>query len=147
MQRRQFWSGLVTSILLAIAATGAAQAQAGNYPAKPVTIISDAAAGASPVASPKRLPDFPDVPTVAETLPGFNASGWQVMVAPVGTPAPIIEKISADLTKVITDPEFRKKTAPLGAYPRAMTPAQTAAFVAQEQETWLPIVQRISKKQ
>ncbi len=99
------------------------------------------------VASPKRLPDFPDVPTVAETFPGFIASGWQVMLAPVGTPKQLIDKISADLRKVVTDPEFAKKAAPLGAYPRAMTPEETAAFVAEQQQTWLPIVQRITQKQ
>jgi tripartite-type tricarboxylate transporter receptor subunit TctC len=99
------------------------------------------------VASPKRLPDFPDVPTVGETLPGFIASGWQAVVAPLGTPKPIIDKISADLTKIVTDPEFAKKFAPLGGYPRAMTPAETEAFVAQQQETWLPIVEKITQNQ
>ena len=99
------------------------------------------------VASPKRLPDFPDVPTVGETLPGFIASGWQAVVAPLGTPKPIIDKISADLTKIVTDPEFAKKYAPLGGYPRAMTPSETEAFVAQQQETWLPIVEKITQKQ
>ncbi len=99
------------------------------------------------VASPQRLPDFPDVPTVAETFPGFIASGWQVMLAPVGTPAPLIDKISADLRRVVTDPEFAKKAAPLGAYPRAMNPQETEAFVSQQQETWLPIVQKITQKQ
>jgi tripartite-type tricarboxylate transporter receptor subunit TctC len=99
------------------------------------------------VASAKRLPDFPDVPTVAETLPGFIASGWQALLAPVGTPAPLIEKISADMRKVVTDPEFAKKMAPLGGYPRAMNPQETQAFVAQQQETWLPIVEKITQKQ
>jgi len=99
------------------------------------------------VASPKRLPDFPDVPTVGETLPGFIASGWQAAVAPLGTPKPIIDKISADLTKIVTNPEFAKKYALLGGYPRAMTPAETEAFVAQQQETWLPIVEKITQKQ
>jgi len=47
----------------------------------------------------------------------------------------------------VTDPEFAKKFAPLGGYPRAMTPAETEAFVAQQQETWLPIVQKITQKQ
>src|SRR5262249_17289716 len=42
------------------------------------------------VATAKRMPEFPDLPTVAETLPGFSASGWQVMVAPNGTPEPIL---------------------------------------------------------
>jgi len=99
------------------------------------------------VASPKRLPDFPDVPTVGETFPNFIASGWQAVLAPLGTPKPIIDKISADLTKIITDPGFAKKYAPLGGYPRAMTPAETEAFVAQQQETWLPIVEKITQKQ
>jgi tripartite-type tricarboxylate transporter receptor subunit TctC len=99
------------------------------------------------VASPKRLPDFPDVPTVAETFPGFIASGWQAVVAPPGTPKPIIDKVSADLRTVVIDPEFAKKFAPLGGYPRAMTPQETQDFVAQQQETWLPIVQKITAKQ
>jgi tripartite-type tricarboxylate transporter receptor subunit TctC len=99
------------------------------------------------VASPKRLPDFPDVPTVAETFPGFIASGWQAVVAPLGTPKPIIDKISADLRTVVTDPEFAKKFAPLGGYPRAMTPEELQAFVLEQQETWMPIVQKITKKQ
>ena len=99
------------------------------------------------VASAQRLPDFPDVPTVAETFPGFIASGWQVLLAPLGTPASIIAKVSADLRQVVTDPEFAKKMAPLGAYPRAMTPEEAQAFVAKQQETWLPIVQKITAKQ
>ena len=99
------------------------------------------------VASAQRLPDFPDVPTVAETFPGFIASGWQVLLAPLGTPAPIIAKVSADLRQIVTDPEFAKKMAPLGAYPRAMTPEEAQAFVAKQQETWLPIVQKITAKQ
>jgi len=98
------------------------------------------------VASQERLPDFPNVPTVAETLPGFSATGWQAVLAPKGTPAPLINKISADLGRVVSAPEFRKKMAALGGYPRAMTPDQVQAFIAKEQETWLPIVQKISSK-
>ena len=44
------------------------------------------------VAAPKRLPEFPDVPTAAETLPGFEAGGWQVLVAPLGTPSAIVRR-------------------------------------------------------
>lgn len=98
------------------------------------------------VASAERLPDFPNVPTVAEALPGFSATGWQAVLAPIGTPTPIINKISADLGQVVSAPEFRKKMAALGGYPRAMTPDQVQAFIAKEQETWLPIVQKISGK-
>src|ERR1700691_4981907 len=98
------------------------------------------------VASPERLPEFPDLPTVAETISGFAARGWQVLVAPLGTPAPIISKISADLAKVVSDPDFKKRLANIGSYSRAMTPEQVLAFVHKEQETWLPVLQKISDK-
>jgi tripartite-type tricarboxylate transporter receptor subunit TctC len=95
------------------------------------------------VAAAERLPQFPDLPTVAETLPGVSATGWQVLVAPLGTPAPIISKASVDLAKVVSDPEFQKRLANVGSYSRAMTPEQTLAFVDREQQTWLPILNKI----
>src|SRR3984885_1478033 len=70
------------------------------------------------VAPRERLPQFPDLPTVAETIPDFAATGWQVLVAPLGTPAPIISKVSADLTKVLSDPELKQKLGQVGNYPR-----------------------------
>jgi tripartite-type tricarboxylate transporter receptor subunit TctC len=99
------------------------------------------------VASRERLPDFPDVPTVAETLPGFYATGWQVVVAPLGTPAPIINKVSADLYKVMDDPELKKKLGQIANYTQPMNPEQTLDFVNQQQATWLPILEKISAKQ
>src|ERR1700744_1978009 len=98
------------------------------------------------VASPERLPQFPDLPTVGETIPDFAASGWQVLVAPLGTPQPIIDKISIDLAKVMSDPDFKKKLANIGSFSRAMTPEQTLAFVNKEQQTWLPVLEKISAK-
>jgi tripartite-type tricarboxylate transporter receptor subunit TctC len=95
------------------------------------------------VCSAERLPQFPDLPTVAETLPGFSATGWQVLVAPLGTPAPIVSKASIDLAKVVNDPEFKKRLANVGSYSRAMTPEQTLAFVDKEQQTWLPLLNKI----
>jgi len=94
--------------------------------------------------APQRLPEFPDLPTVAETLPGFVGLGWQVLVAPVGTPPSIIAKVSADLTKVLNDPTLKQKLASFGNYPRPMTPDQTLAFVDRQQETWAPIVQKVA---
>jgi tripartite-type tricarboxylate transporter receptor subunit TctC len=98
------------------------------------------------VASLERLPQFPDLPTVAETIPGFSATGWQVLVAPLGTPAPIISKVSADLSKVVSDPDFKKRLANIGSYSRAMTPEQVLAFVKKEQDTWLPVLQKIPER-
>jgi len=98
------------------------------------------------VASPQRLPQFPDLPTVAETIPGFAALGWQVLLAPLGTPAPIISKVSADLATVNNDPAFQARLGNVGSYTRAMTPEQVLAFVKHEQDTWLPVLQRINTK-
>jgi tripartite-type tricarboxylate transporter receptor subunit TctC len=97
-------------------------------------------------ASHKRLPDFPDVPAVSETLPDFYATGWQVVVAPLGTPRPIIDKVSADLIKVMSDPEFKKKLGQIANYTQPMNPEQTLAFVKQQQETWLPILDKVGLK-
>jgi tripartite-type tricarboxylate transporter receptor subunit TctC len=98
------------------------------------------------VASTHRLPEFPDLPTVAETLRGFSATGWQVLVAPLRTPQPIISKVSADLAKVVSDPDFKKQLANIGSYSRPMTPEQALAFVQKEQETWLPLLQKVSNR-
>ncbi len=98
------------------------------------------------VASAQRLPDFPDLPTVAETIPGFAATGWQVMVAPLGTPDAIIQKVSVDLRKVVDDPELKQKLGRLGSYTRHMTPAEALAFVQGEQNTWRPVLEKIAGK-
>jgi tripartite-type tricarboxylate transporter receptor subunit TctC len=98
------------------------------------------------VASPQRLPEFSDVPTVAETIPGFAAAGWLVMTAPRGTPAAIITKVGADLTSVLNDPQVKSKLATTGSYVRPMTADQTQAFVASEQATWLPVLDKVMSK-
>ena len=95
------------------------------------------------VASPQRLPEFPDLPTVAETIPGFAAAGWLIVAAPVGTPAPIINKVSTDLAKVLGEPDVKKKLLATGSYAKAMTPEQTLAYVDQQQDTWLPVLKTI----
>ena len=98
------------------------------------------------VASARRLAEFPDLPTVAETIPDFSATGWQVLVAPPGTPEAIIRKVSEDLHKVVSDPELKKKIAVRGSYTRAMSPAEATAFVQAEQRKWRPVIEYIAAK-
>src|SRR5436190_4340447 len=97
------------------------------------------------VASEKRLAEFPDLPTVAETFPGFSATGWQVLVAPIGTPEPIIRKVSQDLQAVVSDPELKRKIASRGSYTRALSPAEAIAFGQGEQPTGRPVVEAIAQ--
>ena len=99
------------------------------------------------VATAKRLPEFPDVPTVAETIPGFQATGWAVLVAPLGTPQAIVSKVSADLAKVSADPDLNSKLSKLGAYTNPMTVAQTTDFVHKQQAMWQPVLDEIAKQQ
>ena len=93
------------------------------------------------VASSKRLPDFPDLPTVAETLPGFAAGGWQGMVAPRGTPAPAIATFNAALNKVLAQPDLAKQLAKRGAYVKPLSPTETNAFVNAQQTQWKPVLE------
>jgi tripartite-type tricarboxylate transporter receptor subunit TctC len=98
------------------------------------------------VAAEQRLAEFPGLPTVAETVPGFSSTGWQVLVAPPGTPGTIINKVSEDLRQVVTDPDLKKKIAVRGSYARAMSPAEATAFVQAEQRKWRPALERFVAK-
>jgi tripartite-type tricarboxylate transporter receptor subunit TctC len=96
------------------------------------------------VASEKRLPHVPELPTVAETLPGFVAVGWQCVVAPIGTPDAIVRKISDDLRAVLTTPEIKDKLAARGAYVQPATPTEAQAFVLSQQELWRPALEQMA---
>ncbi len=98
------------------------------------------------VTSPERLREFPDLPTVAETVPGFQAGGWNVLVAPLGTPDAVARKLSADLRKALDDPELRAKLAAIGAFVRHMTPDELNAFSQGEQKTWRPILEQLARE-
>jgi tripartite-type tricarboxylate transporter receptor subunit TctC len=95
------------------------------------------------VASLARLANFPNVPTVAETLPGFAAVGWQALVAPAGTPDAIVQRANAALLQVTSAADVRQRLAQFGREEVAMSPAQTLVFIQNEQKTWAPIVKRI----
>jgi tripartite-type tricarboxylate transporter receptor subunit TctC len=88
------------------------------------------------VSSDKRVPQLPDVPTVAETFPGYSAITWNGLMAPAGTPKPIIDKMAAEIAKACKDPAFIAKLANLGADPLGNTPAEFAALIAADLKTW-----------
>jgi len=98
------------------------------------------------VGAAERLPGFPDLPTVAETIPGLTAGGWNVLVAPVGTPDEIVNKVSADLRKVLEQPEVKNKLATIGAFVRPMSPAEVMAFIQDEQQKWKPVIEQVAAK-
>ena len=88
------------------------------------------------VASPERSPLAPDVPTVAEALPGFESLTWGVLFAPAGTPDAIVARLNADVAAALAAPEVAARYRELGITSRPMTVDQLKAFVAAETERW-----------
>jgi tripartite-type tricarboxylate transporter receptor subunit TctC len=97
------------------------------------------------VGSERRLAEFPDLPAAAETVPGFRTAGWLALVAPLGTPKEIVQKVNADLKQVLTEPTVRTKLAALGSYTHPLSPSETAAFIQNEQQTWGPILDDLAR--
>jgi tripartite-type tricarboxylate transporter receptor subunit TctC len=92
----------------------------------------------------KRPPGFDNLPTIAETIPGFFVGAWNVLVAPLGTPEGIIKKVNADLRVALDDPDVKTKLAANGGFPRHSTPDELIAFVQSEQKTWRPIMEQLA---
>jgi tripartite-type tricarboxylate transporter receptor subunit TctC len=99
------------------------------------------------IAAAKRLPNMPELPTLAETVPGVVSSGWIILMAPTGTPDAIIQKVNADVRKVTAMPDVIARMQQLGTYSRDLTPAQTDEFIRGEEKLWWPIVRALKEKQ
>jgi tripartite-type tricarboxylate transporter receptor subunit TctC len=99
------------------------------------------------IASEKRLPNLPDLPAINETVPGVVSSGWIIMMVPTGVPEPIIQKLNADLRKVVAMQDVQEKFQALGTYTRDLTPKQTDEFMRNEEKLWWPIVRQINKEE
>ena len=92
------------------------------------------------VASPERVKSLPDVPAIAETLPGFAAVTWYALAAPPNTPAAIVEKINAAVNEALQDPTVVKRFAALSADPAGGTPQATAAYFHDEIARWKKVI-------
>jgi tripartite-type tricarboxylate transporter receptor subunit TctC len=98
------------------------------------------------VASPKRIAALPDLPALAETLPGFEAVAWFGIVGPPGTPGAIAEKVSSSVREALQLPDVRQRLASASAEPMGLTPAQTAAYMKQETERWGAVIRAAGVK-
>jgi tripartite-type tricarboxylate transporter receptor subunit TctC len=98
-------------------------------------------------AAPQRLPNLPDVPIIAETVPGVVAVGWLALMAPAGTPDAIIRKVAADMKTVIARPDVIERLHVLGTYPVDMGPEQLFAYMRAEEQLWWPIVREVNRDQ
>ena len=84
------------------------------------------------VASLARSPLAPELPTVAEGVPGFEADSWNGLMAPAGTPQPVIARIQAEVARFVHEADVRERFATLGADPLGNTPAVFARFIQDE---------------
>jgi len=92
------------------------------------------------VASTRRVKALPDTPTLAETLPGFEAVAWFGIVAPPKTPRAVAEKISVGVIDALKLPDVQKRLADLSAEPMGLTPEETAGYMKRETERWAAVI-------
>jgi tripartite-type tricarboxylate transporter receptor subunit TctC len=98
------------------------------------------------VTSAQRSPALPDVPAVADTVPGYEASAWFGMSAPKGTPAAVIARLNREVNAALADPAMKAKLADLGGVPMGGTPEQFWAIHRMETEKWAKVVQASGAK-
>ena len=95
------------------------------------------------IAAAARLPILPDVPTVAETLPGFLALSWFPLLAPKGTPDHVVQKVSSDLRSVLNHDKLRERFEAFGTSAPPMSPQELNEFIRNEQQRWKPAVEAL----
>jgi tripartite-type tricarboxylate transporter receptor subunit TctC len=98
------------------------------------------------VTGSKRVAAIPDVPTIGETVPGYEVSIWYGIAAPRGTPPEIVGKLNQAVNAVLTDPKLQARLAELGGEPMPMTPAQFGKLVAEETERWGKLIRAANIK-
>jgi tripartite-type tricarboxylate transporter receptor subunit TctC len=106
-------------------------------------IIDNVAAGklrALGVTSAKRIDALPEVPAIAEAVPGYEAIGWFGVAAPKSTPTDTVSKLNAEINTIVADPDMTKRLLDLGVPPMSMTPGAFAAFITVETEKWAKVI-------
>src|SRR5262249_17260317 len=92
------------------------------------------------VTAATRSEALPDVPTVDEFVPGYEASGWSALGAPKATPAEIVEKLNKEINAALADPKIKARLADLGGTPLVGSPADFGKLIAEETEKWGKVI-------
>ncbi len=99
------------------------------------------------VTSAKRLEQLPDVPTLAESgIPGYDANVWFGIIAPNGTPAPVVNQLNSEISKIIKRPDIQKRLTDLALTPIAGSPAQFQSLIDQEAVKWADVIKKANIK-
>jgi tripartite-type tricarboxylate transporter receptor subunit TctC len=92
------------------------------------------------IGHPKRMSAWPDVPAIAETLPGFTNTTWFGLLGPAGTPKVVVTRINAEMKKAVAHPEFIKQLVALGLEPASSTPAEFRDMIRSELKRWTQVI-------
>ena len=114
-----------------------------NLTASSIPLVRNGQLRALAVTTPQRVPAAPDVPTVAETVPGYEVSSWAAFFLPVRTPPEIVRKIHADTIAALANPALRAKLADVGVTVIGSTPGELALHLKAEMAKWGPIIKQI----
>jgi tripartite-type tricarboxylate transporter receptor subunit TctC len=98
------------------------------------------------VTTSTRFPALPDIPTVGDFVPGFEASVWQGIGVPKNTPPEIVEKLNREINATLADPKVREKLAELGCTVLALSPAEFGTLIAKETEKWATVIRAANIK-
>jgi tripartite-type tricarboxylate transporter receptor subunit TctC len=108
--------------------------------------VKDGRVRAIAVTTPARLAALPDLPTVNEFVPGYDAVGWYAMGAPKNTPADIVDKLNAAIGTALADQKFKARLADLGVEPMQKSPTEMQKFIVAEDEKWGKVIRAANIK-
>jgi tripartite-type tricarboxylate transporter receptor subunit TctC len=125
---------------------GQVQVVIGTSMSASIEHIRNGALRALAVTSATRSSKLPDIPTVAEFIPGFETSNWFGLGAPRNTPAEVIDRLNREIDIVLSEPKIQQRFADLGAAPMPMTPAEFQTLIITEIGKWAKVIQAIDFK-
>jgi tripartite-type tricarboxylate transporter receptor subunit TctC len=98
------------------------------------------------VTTANRLETMPDIPTVGDFVPGYEASGWQGIGAPKSTPTDIVEKLNKEINAALADPRMKQRLLDVGGVPLSLTPAAFGKLIADDTEKWAKVIRATNIK-
>ncbi len=114
--------------------------------AQAIEYVRDGKLRALAVSSATRSEALPDVPAIAESVPGYDASGWFGICAPAATPAAVVDRLNTEINAIVAEPETRARLVGLGFRPLSMTPGQFGELIANDTEKWAKVIRSANIK-
>jgi tripartite-type tricarboxylate transporter receptor subunit TctC len=98
------------------------------------------------VTTPRRIPSNPELPAMAEALPGFEVVGWYGIIGPAGMPAPLVARLHGELTKILNQPDVKSRIEADGSEPVGSAPEDFRRFMRADMDKWAKLVKESGAK-